>query len=122
MRFLLALASIAAGQVDLGFKCFSKALQESAVDDELEQIWYNVGNSCVFVGEFQLAQQGMDNKYLIFFRQVFWNLKNVCLGKFDSTKKVPRKKVIKKRSKKNSKKNSKKKKKRYRRKKNKKLI
>ena len=55
----LALASIATGQVDLGFRCFSKALQESTSDDELEQIWYNIGNTCVFIGEFQLAQQGM---------------------------------------------------------------
>ena len=54
----LALASIATGQVDLGFRCFTKALQESTSDDELEQIWYNIGNTCIFIGEFQLAQQG----------------------------------------------------------------
>lgn len=54
----LALASIATGQVDVAFRCFSKALQELSSDEEAEQIWYNIGNTCILIGEHQLAQQG----------------------------------------------------------------
>ena len=57
----LALASIATGQVDVAFRCYSKALQEISSDEDAEQIWYNIGNTCILIGEHQLAQQGLSN-------------------------------------------------------------
>ena len=57
----LALASIATGQVDVAFRCYSKALQEISSDEDAEQIWYNIGNTCILIGEHQLAQQGLSH-------------------------------------------------------------
>jgi len=45
------------GQVDLGFRSFSKALDEATNDEDFELVWYNIGTAAVSIGDFPLAER-----------------------------------------------------------------
>ena len=45
------------GQVDLGFRSFSKALDEATNDEDFELVWYNIGTAAISIGDFQLAER-----------------------------------------------------------------
>ena len=59
----LGLAASSIGQIDLAFRCLQFGLNLAEDDEEIEMIWYNIGNVAMQIG---LTVRLFEEFYLLF--------------------------------------------------------